>query len=142
VSDSDLLEQAFRDSDVLEEYPFRVEKTNDMRSADIGMTTGERGRRATETGILDGPPDLVVEVLSPSNSVTNLKQYRRLCFEHGTQIFLTVDPEDSTVEVHLQAERPDAILKPGDDLTLSLFGQQKTIPISAIFAGITSPEAR
>jgi len=134
-----LCKQAFPDAAVLTEYPFEVQSSNDLRSADVGVTTKQRAFASTEKGALIGAPELVVEVLSPSNSVYNMKRYRRLCFENGTQVFLLVDPDDNTVEVHLHADKQDRVLRPGEVLTLCLFGEQKTIPVAAIFAGITLP---
>jgi Uma2 family endonuclease len=136
---SDLLRQAFPDGDVLEEYPFQIEETNDKRSADVGMTTKERGRAALMKGVLVGSPELVVEVLSPSNTVEELKRLRRLCFEHGTIVFLTLDSNDDTVEAHLTASKPDCVLGVEDTLHLSLFGERKAIPVVDIFRGITLP---
>jgi len=138
---SDLLRQAFPGAHVLEEYPFEIEETNDKRSADVGMTTKERWRAALKKGVLVGPPELVVEVLSPSNTVPDLKRLRRLCFEHGTIVFLTLDPDDNTVEVHLAPGKPDCVLGVQDALQLALFGEQKTIPVVEIFRGITLPES-
>jgi Uma2 family endonuclease len=137
---TDLLQLAFPASDALAEMPFQVEATNDKRLADLGVTTKECSRQALQTGILAGAPELVAEVLSLSNTVQELKRYRRLCFEHGTKIFLTLDPHDSTVEVHLEANNTDCVLKPGDMLRLSLFGTEAEIPVTAIFTGITLPE--
>jgi len=138
---SNLLELAYPAADVLEEYPYQIEETNDKRSADVGMTTKERGRAANEKGALVGAPELVVEVLSPSNTVPELKRLRRLCFAHGTLVFLTLDPDDNTVEVHLTPGKPDCVLGIQDTLQLALFGEQKTIPVAAIFRGITLAES-
>jgi Uma2 family endonuclease len=135
-----LLQEAFPAADVLEEYPFRVENTNDERSADVGATTKERGQESADIGPLSGAPELVVEILSPSNTILKMKQYRRLCFQNGTQIFVTVDPEDNTVEVYLDAENRHTLLSVGDTLRLSLFGTEAVIPVRGIFAGITLPE--
>jgi hypothetical protein len=72
--------------------------------------------------------------------VINLKQYQRLCFEHGTKIFLTVDPTDNTVEVQLEGGQKTT-LNVGDTLQLTLLGKQASIAVAAIFSGITLPEA-
>jgi Uma2 family endonuclease len=45
--------------------------------------------------ILEGAPDMVVEVWSPSNSPAAVRRYRRICFEHGTRVFRVVDPADN-----------------------------------------------
>jgi Uma2 family endonuclease len=136
-----LLQDVFPAADVLEEYPFRVEVTNDERSADVGATTRERGQGSPEIGPLPGAPDLVVEVLSPSNTILKMKQYRRLCFQYGTQVFVAVDPEDNTLEVYLEADNRKSLLKVGDTLRLSLFEIEAAIPVRAIFAGITLSES-
>jgi Uma2 family endonuclease len=136
-----LLNQAFPDVEVLEEMPLQVEATNDKRSADVGVTTRNRSQTAIAARALIGAPELVAEVVSPSNSATELKQYRRLCFANGTKVFLLVDPEDNTVEVYLESGKADSVLRPGDTLRLSLFGIQAAIPVASIFAGITLPES-
>lgn len=135
-----LLRQALPDAAVLVEYSFQIESTNDKRSADIGLTTKERDQVARKVGSLSGAPELVVEVLSPSNTVVALRKYRRLCFKYGTKIFLLVGPEDNSVEVYFEPEKADAFLKVGDTLRISLLGREATIPVAAIFAGITLPE--
>ncbi len=138
----DLLREAFPSADVLVEYPFQIKETNDVRLADVGVTTRERAQTCAELGILEGAPELIVEVLSPSNSAAELRRDRRVFFAHGTLIFLVVDAEDSTIEVYRKQEKSARILTIDDVLTLSLFGEEKTIPVAAIFAGITTPEAR
>jgi len=136
-----LLRQALPTAVVLVEYSFQIESTNDKRSADVGLTTKERDLSARKAGILSGAPELVMEVLSPTNTVMELRKYRRLCFEHGTKVFLIADPDDNTIEVYFETAKADSVLKPGDTLRLSLFGQNVTIPVAAIFTGITLSES-
>ncbi len=136
----DLLIQVFPLAIVMIELGFQIESTNDKRRADVGTTSKERRQRAATDRILYGAPELVVEVLSPSNTVLELKQYQRLCFQHGTRIFLTLDPVDNTVEVHLEGGKAGSVLRVGDTLQLSLFGTEAAIPVAAIFTGITLPE--
>jgi Uma2 family endonuclease len=138
---ADLLRQAFPQADVLVEYPFQIEETNDDRSADIAMTTKERAQASADRGVLSGAPELVAEVLSPSNSMADMRRDRRVFFAHGTLVYLVVDPNDSAIEVYLRHEKSARILTVEDHLTLSLFGEEKTIPVAAIFAGITVAES-
>ncbi|MBV8730257.1 MAG: hypothetical protein JO336_10655, partial [Acidobacteriia bacterium] len=65
---------------------------------------------------------------------------RRLCFEHGTEVFLTVDSDDNTIEVHLRPGKQSTMLGIDDTLQFSLFDTQASIPVRAIFADITLPE--
>ena len=136
---SQLLEQAFPGAAVLEEMPFQIEATNDERGADVGITTKEREEETRRTRILSGAPELVVEVLSPSNNIPDLKKYRRLCFEYGTEVFLTVDSDDNTIELHLRPGKQSTTLGVDDTLQFSLFETQASIPVREIFAGITLP---
>lgn len=138
---TDLLRSLFPTHDVLEEYPFQIEASKEKRSADVGLTTRERLQASLKSGILIGSPELVVEVLSPSNGILELKGYRRLCLEHGTLAFWIVDPEDNTVEVHLKDGRSGQVYEAGQEVPVALFGAQKIIAVTAVFSGITTPAA-
>ena len=119
---------------VLMEYPFRV-GDHDVRSADVGVAL--RGRAALVGGIPDGPPEMVIEVLSPSNAVSALKAYRRLCQKHGTLVFWVVDPDDNTVEAYLgRSDRP-ALYGMDDEIPIELFRVAHGLRVADIFNGIT-----
>jgi Uma2 family endonuclease len=134
---TDLCRAAFPNAHVLPEYPFQIPETNDKRSADVAMTTRERGEEARKKGVLVGAPEVVVEVLSPSNSMAQLRRDRRVFFEHGTLLFLVVDPDDNTIEVYAKGEKTALTLGIEDTLELSVFGERKTIPVREVFSGIT-----
>ena len=57
----------------------------------------------TERGV-EGAPDLVVEVLSPSTAYHDLTKKKRVYEETGVKEYWTVDPEDRTVTVYDNAE--------------------------------------
>jgi Uma2 family endonuclease len=138
----ELFRDAFPNAHVLTEYPFQIPETNDKRSADVAMTTRQRGEEARTKGVLVGSPEVVVEVLSHSNSMAQLRRDRRVYFEHGTLLFLVVDPDDSTIEVYVKGEKSAPTLGVDDTLEITVFGERKTILLKAIFAGITIPETR
>ena len=46
-----------------------------------------------------GSPDLVVEVLSPSNTETEIRDKQKLCLETGSREFWIVDTDLREVEV-------------------------------------------
>jgi Uma2 family endonuclease len=124
-----LLERLFPNAEVLIELPFQG--GNSFRSADVGLTS--RDRRSKATKVLEGAPELVVEVLSPSNTVKALKEYRRHCFDYGTQVFLTVDSDDRTVQVHLKGETDGRTYGAGEQISIELFGATITIDVAEIF---------
>jgi len=53
---------------------------------------------------LEGPPDLVVEVLSPASAHRDLTEKKRLYETHGVREYWIVDPDSQTVEVFENAE--------------------------------------
>jgi Uma2 family endonuclease len=119
---------------VLMEYPFRI-GNHDVRAADVGMAL--RDRVALVGGIPDGPPEMVIEVLSPSNAVSALKAYRRLCQKHGTLVFWVVDPDDNTVEAYIgRSDRP-ILYGMDEEIPIELFGVAHSLRLSGIFNGIT-----
>ena len=48
---------------------------------------------------LFGAPELVIEVLSPSNTASEMRDKRKLCLANGSVEFWVVDPEQREVEV-------------------------------------------
>ena len=54
-------------------------------------------RRIITTRGCEGPPDLVVEVLSPSNPRHDLERKRELYARHGVPEYLILEPNDETV---------------------------------------------
>lgn len=137
-----LFHQAFPHALVLVEYPFQIPETSDKRSADVGMSSRDSGQEALKKGTLVGTPEVLVKVLSPCDGAMQPGRDRRVFFEHGTLLFLVVDPDRSTIEVYVKGEKPNLTLSLDDTLELAVFGERKTIPVRAIFAGITVPEAQ
>jgi Uma2 family endonuclease len=131
----DQLQPLFPGHSVLMEYPFQIGNL-DKRSADIGVVGSERARQAYEHGILLGAPD-VVEVLSASHTLGQLKTYRRLCFANGTELFWVMDPDENTVEAYLKGEKQSRIWSVGEDAPIALFGLQIAVPVIDLFRDIT-----
>jgi Uma2 family endonuclease len=131
---SDLFRSLFPNAQILIELPFQI--GNSYRSADVGITSKER--RAKAKKLLDGAPELVVEVLSPSNTELALSKYRRLCFANGTRIFLLVDPDERVVQVWSRRESEARTLSVGDfavgeQMAFELFGTTVTLKVEEIF---------
>ena len=63
---------------------------------DLMFVSGARRRIITTRGC-EGPPDLVVEVLSPSNPRHDLERKRELYARHGVPEYLILEPNDETV---------------------------------------------
>jgi Uma2 family endonuclease len=78
------------------EFPFRA-PGHEAWQADIGFVREER------TDITDpylmGAPDLVIEVLSPSNTVDEINDKMDVCMTSGCTSFWVVDPKRRIVSV-------------------------------------------
>jgi Uma2 family endonuclease len=87
---------------------------------------------------VEGPPDLVIEVLSPSNRAHDRLTKRALYAQAGVREYWLVDPNRRTVEV-LTLDR-DALhtaqTASGDEIVVSPLLEGATFPLAAIFARV------
>ena len=84
-----------------------------VREPDIAFTSVDKlPLGATVTGYAEVVPDLVVEVVSPSDSRREVNDKARMWLSHGVRLVWVVHPETLTVDVH----RPDrAVVTLGAD---------------------------
>ena len=79
--------------------PYDVVLSNfDVAQPDILFVSNERAAIITDANI-QGAPDLVVEILSPSTQRYDRGYKRTLYSRHGVREYWLVDPEAATVEV-------------------------------------------
>ena len=76
-----------------------------VRMPDVGFYSWNHfpGRTLPAGGVLDVPADLVVEILSPSNTRTEMEQKRQEYFASGTRLYWEVLPETRQVKVFTDA---------------------------------------
>jgi Uma2 family endonuclease len=87
-----LMETAYGDRGTWEtEVAFRARPEYEMRVADLAYLAGDRWESADDEDNILGAPDIVIEVLSPSNTVAEISEKRALCLENGSREFWTVD---------------------------------------------------
>ncbi len=126
-----LLERASRDSMVVRvEMAFQPTAEHEVWRADVGVVTKEREKATPDDAYLQGAPDLVVEVLSFSNTVDELSDKMHICIENGCSSFWLVDGK--LKEVHVT--EPGFVTKrysPGE--RISIFGE--SVSIKEIFDG-------
>jgi Uma2 family endonuclease len=77
---------------------------HDMVEPDLVYISDERGRRQLNEKRLVGPPDLAVEVLSPSTRKIDETRKLRLYERFGVSEYWLVDPEQETVRIHRQVK--------------------------------------
>lgn len=81
------------------EMAFRPEREGEFRIADVAMISEERYRRDRGAGYIQGAPELVIEVLSPSNTMVEMLDKRDICLQNGAREFWLADPARRSVEV-------------------------------------------
>lgn len=82
------------------EFAFRPLPHFELRAAEVAYVSRERFDAVPADDYLAGAPDLVVEVLSPSNRKGPLDERMRLCLANGCVEFWIVDPKRRSVMVH------------------------------------------
>lgn len=126
-----LLSPHARDGVVSWEVAFRAEPEYEIRAADVAYVSRERYDTIDPEDNLRGAPELVIEVVSPSNTASELHDKELLCLANGCREFWVVDPQRRIVKV----STPDGNTKrydEGDHIPLSVFGSG-SIPVAEIF---------
>jgi Uma2 family endonuclease len=121
-----MLEAAAGDVGVVEtEYGFRPTPEFEYRVADVAVVAMKRWNEIPRNGYLMGAPEIVVEVISPSNTVSEMNEKERLCLQNGCREFWIVDPHRREVRV-TTPNGPVAFYRPGDQIPLYFGGSIRT----------------
>ena len=114
------------------EVAFRALAEYELRVADVAYLSPQRWQKADHDDNIHGAPDLVIEILSPSNTAAEMYDKEKLCLENGAKEFWVVDIDRRQVKV----STPDGhtiTYQTGQEIPLPLFGGAK-IAVDAIFA--------
>ena len=71
-----------------------------VRGADVIFISNERLAQLTSAGFLDVAPELIVEIMSPDDRWSEVKQKIREYFSIGALLVWVADPSDKTVSVY------------------------------------------
>ena len=117
----ELLRAAVGDAGIVRaELGFRALPDYEYRVADVAFVAKARWESVPRKGYLQGAPEIVMEVLSPSNSAREMLDKEQLCLENGAREFWVVDPFRRQVKVST-ADGRAMVYKPGTRIPL-LFG--------------------
>ena len=104
---------------VKEEMAFRALPEHECWAADVAFVSRERWDNIADW--LMGVPELVVEIISPSNSLPKLMDKGRLCLENGSREFWIVNLLRRTVTVLTQ--RAETVYTAGQRIPLFFDGE-------------------
>ena len=113
------------------ELGFRPTPEYELRVADVAYVSNERWQGLDPDDNLRGAPELVIEVLSPSNTAAGIYEKEQICLENGAREFWVVDPDRRQVKV----STPDGHTvswHAGQEIPLTLWGDVR-VSVDAIF---------
>lgn len=112
------------------EYPFRPLGEHELWAADVSVTKASRAQMSEAEGeYVLGWPEIVVEVLSPSNTEAEMQDRRETCFHGGRREFWQVDLDLRTINVHQPEGTLERYAEP-DAMPFVLTGL--TVPVSSL----------
>ena len=113
------------------EFPYAATIGN-ARRADVAAISHARWNATLPKTVFHGSPELVIEVVSPSNTPGELKKLEMLCLSNGAIQFWTVYTDVRLIEVkdnHGHA----ATYAAGSTIPLDAFGCSDPLPFDIIF---------
>jgi Uma2 family endonuclease len=113
------------------EVAFRALPEYDLRGVDVAYVSQRRWDATDDDDNMRGSPELVIEILSASNTIAEIREKAVLCLSSGTQEFWVVDPKRETVSVTRQ-DGEASVYHKGDRIPLSMFDSY--LDVSGIFA--------
>ena len=114
------------------EFAFRPLPEYELRVADVAYLCADRMRSIDPEDNLRGAPDIVIEVLSPSNTASEMFEKEKLCLENGASEFWVVDPGRRQVKISTPGGHT-ITYESGQEIPLPLFGEAK-IAVDQIFS--------
>lgn len=94
-----LLEARLPEGEAVAELGFKAAEQYEYWYADVGYVAKARFDAVPADKYLQGAPDLMVEVLSPSNTADEIQDRMETCLAAGCQSFWVVNPKRRTVDV-------------------------------------------
>jgi Uma2 family endonuclease len=81
------------------EFPFRPAPDYEVWVADVAVFNLALWDQTADDDYFRGVPAIVIEVLSASNTASEMLEREEICLRHGAQEFWLVDPQRGSVKV-------------------------------------------
>lgn len=116
------------------ETGFIIERDPDtVRAPDVGFVRADRLHLDQREGFFPGPPDLAVEVLSPSDSAGEVLEKVQQWLDSGCASVWVADPKRCTISVY-RHDRPVRVWREGETLESEPLLPGFALPVSEVFA--------
>ena len=112
------------------EVPFRALPEYELRGADVAFVSHLRWAAADDKDNLQGSPELVIEVLSASNTKAEMREKATLCLTNGAEEFWIVHPKRKTVTV-MRRSGASTVYEERDVIPIPLF--ETSMRVASIF---------
>jgi Uma2 family endonuclease len=113
------------------EVAFRALPEYELRGADVAFVSKERWDATDDDDNLHGSPELVIEILSPSNTKAEIHEKAVLCLSTGAFEFWVLDAKRKTISV-TSRDGDSVVYRIGERMGLNLF--EGYLEISEVFA--------
>jgi Uma2 family endonuclease len=111
------------------EAGFKIARTPDtVLAPDVAFV--RRERVIDTSAFFDGPPDVAFEVVSPSDTYTEVEEKTKRWLQAGTRVVVIVEPRSKTVRVH----RSSGSVNVTDVVTIDDLLPGWQLPLAEIFA--------
>lgn len=112
-------------------------KSGNCRSPDVSFVDKERlrGLKRPPKKYFQGAPDLVVEILSPEDTVEKLHEKIIEYFENGTKLAWVINPEEQTVLVY-HSHQPDKLVQSDGQLDGESVVPGFSLSVAQLFADL------
>ncbi len=110
------------------EFPFRPQEEYQLWRADVAYLSSAQLSSCRSDEDFRGVPEIVVEVLSPSNSANDMFEREAICLENGGLEFWVIDPKRRSVRVSTR-NGVTKVFREGQDVPFC----GGMIPVASIF---------
>ncbi len=107
-----------------------------MLVPDVSFVAAERLKIIVPGKFAEGPPDLAVEVRSPSDSWISVVRKTGIWLAHGTKVVWAVDPEARIVVVSRGIDLPPETLTANDTLDGAPVLPKFRVKVARLFSGL------
>jgi Uma2 family endonuclease len=103
-----------------------------VRAPDVAFVRADRLASTAEEGFFPGPPDLAVEVVSPSDSYSAVEEKVFEWLDSGCRVVVVLDPRRQVATVY-RSRQSISLLSPPDLLSAEDLVPGWSVPLAQLF---------